>query len=651
MLTITRNEVLSNENGYRYLETDGNGGFISQMITGANTRNDDSLFMVSLAAPIKRYKLVQKFDELLIVDGIEYNLSSQTYINQKQNTNSDNYILKFEYQLYPQITYQVADVTIIKSLVYANSSNQVAVTYQVTNPFERKLKLVIRPQLAGHPLGHYKPKSSYDYQVATDSDVVAFTSQSEHNLYIKSAVKFIATEPKFIGDYDYAHDRRDGRDAIGSSCSYGNYQHISQNQNFQIDFILSQVNKFKDSTSVLFESELKRKSMLINNSVAKSEFTQSLALATDNYLVNRLSTKHQTIIAGYPFFSDWGRDTFWALNGICLQTKQYDAAKGILRSFAKYENRGLIPNMFPEASEEPLYNSVDAPLLFINSCYEYFLETADQDLIIELKPQIESIINNYIKGTDYHIKMDDDGLISSGANLEQLTWMDVRYDTILPTPRQGKCVEINSMWYNALEIVIRLEAMLDQKFMIATNLEALSALVRTSFRQAFKLDNGYLKDVISNTDADCQIRSNAIWAVAQNFSPLELEEMKSIVKIAGKNLYTSLGIRTLAPDDQQFKPIYGGSQYERDMAYHQGTVWPFILGGYIRAYLKSEEYSKQSKLVAKQMLEGSRLALNEYCIGQICEVHDGLNPNYSKGCYAQAWSIAEIYRAANEVEE
>lgn len=651
MLTITKSAIQANPNDYRFLETDGNGGFISHTVTGNNVRNDDSLYTISLKAPIKRYKLVQKFDEQASVATKEFKLSSQSYVNNQNDVCSKHHILKFESKLNPEITYQLADVRITKSIAFSNVTSQVAVKYQIENPFNREVKLLITPQLAGHNLGEYKPEHLYDYQPVCDQQVVSYHSPTANPVYIKSNAQFTSAKQQVITDYYYPHDSRDGRNAIGSSASYGNFEYKTTASSDSVEFVISATSEFNYSATKLIDQAVARKFAVVEQSTTHSKFGQDLALATDNYLVNRESTGEKTIIAGYPFFGDWGRDTFWAFNGVCLQTKRYQEAKGILRSFIKYEKNGLIPNMFPEGDEYPFYNSVDAPLLFINSVYEYYQHTDDSEFVLEAMPTISKMINNYISGTDYHIYMDSDGLIASGANLEQLTWMDVRFDQILPTPRQGKCVEINGMWYNALKVVLYFEQLLNIEFDITNDLNALAAQVQASFREQFILENGYLKDVINNTSEEIQIRSNAIWVVTQNFSPLTTAEMKSVVAVASEHLYTSFGIRTLSPSDQQFKAKYGDSHFERDMAYHQGTVWPFILGGYVRAYLKSEEYSSNSKLNAKNMLEGSSLALSEYCVGQICEVLDGLNPSHSKGCYAQAWSVAEIYRALNEVEE
>lgn len=651
-MKVFKHDIQSNEHQYRFLETDGNGGFISQTVTGANIRNDDSLYTISLKHPVKRYKLVQKFDELIIVNGKKYNLSSQTYVNEKRNTSSKHNVLEFANEYYPIITFAVEEIIIEKELIFLNLTNQVAVKYTVHNPLAKEIQFEVTPQIAGYNLGQGKSENLYDYKVNILDDVVSFVSKTSEDVFIKSNCQFAIEKQNVITDYYYPHDTRDGRDGIGSSSSYGKYGYKSNEQCLKLEFILSDKYYFNYNGDALFESEVERKKAIIESSNGNSQFANRLALATDNYLVNRDSTKGKTIIAGYPFFGDWGRDTFWAFNGVCLQTNRFEEAKDILKSFLQYEKNGLIPNMFPEGDEYPFYNTADAPLLFINSVYEYVRESNDSEFIVEVKSTIESVINNYISGTDYHIYMDEDYLISSGANLEQLTWMDVRFDKILPTPRQGKCVEINAMWYNSLKIISHFEHKYEIKFNLSINVEELADNVLASFKSKFIKTDGSLKDVITADGIeDDQIRSNMLWAVTQEFSPLSTAKMKAVVKVASSHLYTPLGIRTLSLEDNSFKSIYGGSHYQRDMAYHQGTVWPFIYGSYIRAYLKSEEYSKESKRHARKLLIGLENNLNEYCIGQISEVFDGLNPSYSKGCYAQAWSIAEVYQALNEVEE
>ena len=297
-----------------------------------------------------------------------------------------------------------------------------------------------------------------------------------------------------------------------------------------------------------------------------------------------------------------------ALPGICIATGQYDTAKEILRTFAVHEQKGLMPNLFPEGGNEPLYNTVDAALLFVNCVYLYYEATKDRAFVEEMYPVMERILKGYREGTDYGIHMDEDGLILAGEGLWQVTWMDVRVGEILPTPRHGKPVEINAYWYNALCIMERFAALLDQKW----EYPGLKEQVKQSFAEQFWMEEKHcLKDLVSDTEADRQIRCNQIWAVSMPFTMLDPEKEREIVETVFETLYTPYGLRTLEMSDGEFHPFYEGPMEERDMAYHQGTVWTFPLGAYYLAFLKVNGYTKGAKEIVKDQLEILESALRE----------------------------------------
>ena len=315
-----------------------------------------------------------------------------------------------------------------------------------------------------------------------------------------------------------------------------------------------------------------------------------------------------------------------------------------------------MPNLFPEGTQKPWYNTVDAALLFILAVYEYEKKSKDSDFVRKAYPVMKDIIHWYQQGTDFNIHMDEDGLIVAGSGYDQVTWMDVRVENILPTPRHGKPVEINTYWYNALcmmdEWKKRFEA---EKNSVETGVEAifeddfdyalLAEKVKASFVEKFwNEERNCLKDVVSDTKADKQIRCNQIWAVAQPFSVLSDEKEKQVVETVFRHLYTPYGLRTLSPEDKEFRPFYGGAQLDRDLAYHQGTVWTFPMGAYYLAYLKVNGYSEEAKAYVKEQLALLEPALREGCVGQLPEIYDGANPVSSKGCFAQAWSVTEILR-------
>ena len=380
----------------------------------------------------------------------------------------------------------------------------------------------------------------------------------------------------------------------------------------------------------------------------QDETAQTLVKSAHQFISLRASTGGETILAGFPFFEDWGRDTMIALPGICLSTRRYADAASILRTFAQYERDGLMPNLFPEGKNDPMYNTVDAALLFINCVWLYRQATGDADFVREMFPVMERIIASYKKGTDYNIHMDRDGLIIAGSGLDQVTWMDVRVGDILPTPRHGKPVEINAYWYNALRIMAEFAKPAGKD---AEAYEMLADRVRTSFIREFWMEEKQcLRDVVSGTAADAQIRCNQIWALSLPFTMLEEEKERQILDTVFEKLYTPYGLRTLDPADPEFRPEYGGEVLKRDLAYHQGTVWTYPLGAYYLAYLRMNGYSKEAEAYVRAQLEVLHSALREGCIGQLPEIYDGLEPVSSKGCFAQAWSVGELLRVYEALE-
>ena len=337
-----------------------------------------------------------------------------------------------------------------------------------------------------------------------------------------------------------------------------------------------------------------------------------------------------------------------ALPGVCISTGRYEDAESILRTFAAYERRGLMPNLFPEGRNDPMYNTVDAALLFINCVWLYYSASGNAGFVEEMYPVMERIIENYKAGTDYEIRMEEDCLIRAGSGLDQVTWMDVRVGDILPTPRHGKPVEINAYWYNALRIMGRFSDMLgksDEAY------EELADKVRASFEKEFWMEEKHcLRDIVSGTKADTQIRCNQIWAVSMPFTMLGPDKERQIVDTVFEKLYTPYGLRTLEEADPEFKPFYGGEVLKRDLAYHQGTVWAYPLGAYYIAYLKVHGYSSAAKAYVKEQLEVMEGAMREGCVGQLPEIYDGENPVSSKGCFAQAWSTGEILRVYEALE-
>ena len=356
-----------------------------------------------------------------------------------------------------------------------------------------------------------------------------------------------------------------------------------------------------------------------------------------------------TILAGYPLFSDWGRDTMIALTGCALATGRFVDAASILRTFLAYEKDGLVPNLFPEGGSDPVYNTVDAALLLIDAVWQFVRRSGNWDFVREAYPTLERIIAAYRRGTHHAIYMDTDGLIHAGEGSDQVTWMDICVQDILPTPRHGKPVEVNAYWYNALKIM---EEFSERFGISGKEYGDLARQVRDSFISEFYMeDKGYLRDVLSGTHADEQLRCNQIWALSLPYTMLSRDQECRVLHAVERSLFTSCGLRTLSPADPEFRGFYGGDQMTRDLAYHQGTIWVFPLGAYYLAYLKVRDNSAEARADVRAQLSAMEPMLREGCIGQLPEIYDGQNPGIGKGCFAQAWSVGEILRVYEAIDK
>ena len=380
--------------------------------------------------------------------------------------------------------------------------------------------------------------------------------------------------------------------------------------------------------SKIYFQEIWRKKRLLKQANLKSKFNK-LVLSTDNFIVKKGDGK--SIVAGYHWFSDWGRDTLIALPGITLVTKRFDDAKNILFSFSKYCKNGLIPNAFMDRDSVAVYNTVDASLWFVDRVYQYLKYTNDLDSIEKMWGTLKSIINGYKNGTDFDIHMDDDFLISHS---EGLTWMDVKIGDYYPTPRSKKAVEIQALWYNALKIMGNLANILGKNDVYSD----LAEKVKESFVNQY--DQEY--DVIDTKDLSC--RPNKIFLVSLDFSMIDKKLQENIVNDVQEKLTTIFGLRTLSPDDSRYMGTYLGA-HNRDVAYHNGTVWPWPLGSFIKAFVKVKNYESEWREFAYQnYLQPMLDVFGDSWDGSIYEIFDGEPPYLPRGCITQAWSVAEILR-------
>ena len=368
-----------------------------------------------------------------------------------------------------------------------------------------------------------------------------------------------------------------------------------------------------------------------------------LVLAADQFIVDRPlpdEPNGKTIIAGYHWFSDWGRDTTIALPGLTLSTGRPEVARSIIRTFAKYVDRGMLPNRFPDAGETPDYNSVDATLWYFEAVRAYYSATQDDDLLQNLFPVLAEIIDWYCRGTRYNIHLDAaDGLLYAGETGVQLTWMDAKVDDWVVTPRMGKPVEVNALWYNALRTMAKFARSLSKP---EREYEAMADRISASFSRFWNERTGYCYDVLDGSDGDdASLRPNQIFAVSLPESPLTSVQQKQVVDVCGRMLLTSHGLRSLSPEDPQYQGSYGGDQLHRDGAYHQGTVWGWLIGPFAIAHLRVYK----NPAMARSFLEPMANHLYDRGVGSLSEIFDGDAPITPRGCIAQAWTVAEVLRA------
>jgi len=624
-----------------FLMTNGLGGFCSLTAIGSCARSEHGVLMACEHAPNRRVQMIQRLGETLAVGGQTVPLSSQDFEDRREDGRACQ--ASFTFRDYPRWTWLVRGVEVVKSLAMVPGENTVAVIYEVHNRSRSGAMLQVTPHLRFVPKGE-------DLAPGQRFTLEGNCIESEGRALYFSTNGIVRPVPQTLqGPFRYAQDIMDGKTAAGwAAVNHCLELTVPPGGSGTLEAVYGTALPLPTAAEAFTRLEAHNRAAE-EQAGFQDETARTLVRAAGQFLSHRESTGKQTILAGFPFFEDWGRDTMIALGGCCLAARRYDTARSILETFLAYCQRGLMPNLFPEGKDAPRYNTVDASLLFILSVYDYLCRTGDRAFAQRAYDAMADIINWYETGTDFAIRMDGDGLITAGSGLDQVTWMDVNVDGILPTPRHGKPVEINAYWYNALRIMERLQPLLGRGD--GARYASLAERAEKSFREKFwNPETGCLRDVLSGTKADGQIRCNQIWAVSQPFSLLSPEQEKQVVETVFEKLYTPYGLRTLDPEDPEFQPFYGGDRLKRDLAYHQGTVWAFPLGGYYLAYLKVHGWSREAKETVRRQLEPIRCALREGCAGQLPEIYDGGNPAVSKGCFAQAWSVGELLRVYDALE-
>lgn len=638
--------------------TNGIGGYAGGSITGAINRTHQGYLIASLHAPVMRYVCFSKTNEKILCEDTVYDLSSDQFKGQ-QYTDGIRYLRNFTYDGTVCFTYHAGDIIIKKQIALAQGKNLSAVAYTIENKGSDAM-LSITPFMNFREHSESSTIDSLQFLVTESESGFNLIPAKQSDYCIRIAFsegKLSARQEKFINNLE-AQTEVDN-EVSGLDCAFcpydvkldipaGSVIHFSilcDIVPIEEDRTVDELRCDSESSFDIVRSQLQYTSKLISKSGFADDFAQKLTVAANQFIAYRESTGYDTILAGLPWFTDWGRDTMISYTGLTLCTGRFDKAHDILLTFAKYCRNGLIPNMFPDNGQKPLYNTVDASLWYFYAVYKYlqYVDTQDAYDFIknEIYPSLKKIIAAYKNGTDFSIYTDTDSLIHAGSGLDQVTWMDVRVGDWVATPRHGKPVEINALWYNALCTM----DMLQEKFgENDKSYRKLADCVKDSFNKRFWNEKcGCLYDVVDEDDDT--IRPNQIYAVSLPFTMLDNAREKAIVNVVMDKLYIGCGLRSLDPAHKDYHPIYIGSLSKRDHAYHQGTAWGFLLGAFIDAYVKVNGSTKTTAIKAAKLIEPVKAHLLENCVGSICEIFDGDAPHKGRGCYAQAWSVGEVLRS------
>ena len=633
---------------HEWLETNGLGGFACGTISGANTRRYHGLLTAALNPPGGRMLLLSKLEETLVIGGRRIDLSTNEYVGA---IHPEGYLLLGNFRLdpFPIWTFEVEGVRLEKSLFMPQGSNAVQVEYKLLQaPQETTTVLEVRPLVAFrdyHSTMHENGVLNRALEIAPNlASLRPYTGLPR--LYFAHDAAQLQEQGYWYRNFFYRVEQERGLDFQEDLFNpFVLEWKLSDKQSATV--IASTEQKDIRQAVAVRQTELQRRHELAASSPVDDPLVRALTVAADQFLVRR--GEEWTVIAGYPWFTDWGRDTMISLPGLTLLTGRTGIAKSILRNFARHTDRGMLPNRFVDSGEKAEFNTVDATLWFFEAARAYAAATNDYDFLRqELYPVFTQIIDFHIKGTRYNIKAEENGLLNAGAPGAQLTWMDAKVGDWVVTPRSGKPVEIQALWYNALRIMEELAARFEDEER-RKQYSSLGSFAKESFNHIFwNNDLHCLYDVIDDGLPDRSIRPNQIFAVSLHYSMLSAERARAVVDTVERELLTPVGLRTLSPADPRYRGTYQGDQRSRDSAYHQGTVWPWLLGPFVSAYVKVSEGSEQSRSRANELLQGMEKHLTEAGLGQVSEIFDGDIPHRPRGCFAQAWSVAEVLRALCE---
>lgn len=636
--------------------TNGIGGYAGSSVTGAHARKHHGYLIASLHPPVERFVILSKINECLIRSSGKIDFTVEQYLADDGSTayrKGIEYLNSFTYDGLVHFTTKAPEFTMTKTLAFEHGKNTISISYDIQNDGE-SATLVLTP-LFNYRVHHEASTiDTLKFDTTYEQPEIRLVPQQNKDVTIRLFTDdgtVVPCEEKYTTGMQLQKELDVESDALDDN--YTPYQiefPLDAGCRKKISIVCTIEDVYEKDAFATAAAEMARFDALEKKAGYHDELAETLTIAADHFLAYRQSTGLMTVLAGLPWFTDWGRDTMIALTGLTLSTGRYQDARDILTTFARYVHHGMVPNMFPDEGTAPLYNTADASMWYFYAVGKYLDYTGtpeDYAFVQEtIYPKLKEIIAAYEHGTDFSIYMEEDGLIHAGSGLDQVTWMDVRVGDWVATPRHGKPVEINALWYHALCLMEEWATRFGED---GSHYAALAAHAKESFAKEFWNEkDGCLYDVVDGLEGDATLRPNQIYAVSLPHRMLDADKEKKIVDKVYEKLYAKTGLRSLSPDDKEYHPTYEGCLDKRDHAYHQGTSWGFLLGGFLTAYVHVYGTSKEVITQVDAMLDATREQFYHGCIGSIAEIFDGDEPHTSRGCYAQAWSVGEILRAYTE---
>ncbi len=664
--------VLSDVNealGREWLVTNGLGGYASSTVLGVNTRKYHGLLVAAFNPPLNRWVLLTKLDENLQIGNETYDLGANEF-RDVMHPKGYRFLSNFSIIPFPTWRYAVNGVSLQKTIFMPYMKNATLVIYEVGNPLEEEVLVQVSPLVNSRHIYKTTDKNKIQWkfiQKCHGKAVAIEPSDSFSSLILSSSNNGSFVDERWWVEKVYFRvDASRSENSIDDYFRPGFFKFSVNPKETKRFYVLAVAGKNEEDAQSLFSSfgsgiddidrlcreELERRKGLLEQfrerhpGLELEDWLKWLVQAADSFIVSRASTGKKSVIAGYSWFDDWGRDSLISLPGLTLVTGRFEDAQEVLLTFEQYCSKGVIPNRFSDkAGDIPLYNTVDATLWFFNAILQYLKYTCDFDFVQEkLWKTLNEIIHYHVQGTIFGIHMEEDGLIAHGP---QLTWMDATTIDRFVTPRNGKAVEVQALWYNALKTM----QLLAKRFNQADKTETyyrMAEKAKASFVEKFwNPKNGYLFDVVNKDGADQTLRPNQLIAVSLDFPLLDGTKREMVVEAVWKRLWGEYGLKTLPETDPRYMGKYLGDWGNRDITYHNGTVWAWLLGPFTTAFLKTKSHEESwRKFAFKNFLQPLfRDQLSQAGLGTISEIFDGDAPHIPRGCIAQAWSVAEPLRA------